>query len=307
MKQSLSRALRRWFAASHTSVAAAQRRRSPRTRPMLEGLEERAVPAGSPLAAPGATAALVGDAVPGTPTVHPASTNVTVTNLSAGFNSSSAQQVTLSASVTSSTGGTVNEGTVTFFVKGQRPLRAAVNSSGVASATLTLPAGFVADQWTIAAFYRDTGNANGEIHFLHSHNWGLLTVNPAATTTVAANVSAPFDPLHSQQVVLTATVTSATGGTVNEGTVTFFLVPNQPVTAAVNSSGAAAAVLTLPAGFPAGSYPVYATYTDAVNSHGTVNYVFSNNVLDPATLTIESTAVSAAAPSLPGAPPHRSP
>jgi hypothetical protein len=223
----------------------------------------------------------------GTLTVYPAATNIAVSEQNATFNSGAAQQVTVSADVTSPNGGTVNEGSVVFFfMGGLPPVRAAVNSSGVASATVTLPAGMIGYQYTIAAFYYDAANGNDTINFSRNHNWNLLTVNPAATTTTAADVSAPFNPLGSQQVHLTANVTSATGGTVREGAVTF-IVNRQWLTAAVNSSGVATADLTLPAGFPAGSYAIYATYTDVANARGAIDYSFSNNVLSPATLTVE--------------------
>jgi hypothetical protein len=391
------RALRRWLAGSHTFAAAARRGRIPRTRPTLEGLEERVAPASTPLVSPGVTAAHMGEAgygrgadgvlsssdvvtvsrqstsfnnaaaqtvtltarvtsatgvaltdgnvtftvanlppvtaavngrgvastaltLPaafpagtetitatyddpsvtspggtgtGTLTVRLASTSVTVSNESATFNSGAAQQVTVSATVTSANGGTVNEGTITFHFKSLPPVTAVVNSSGVATATVTLPPGFMAYDHTISAVYADTANVNDEHNFSRTHNWALLTVNPAATTTTAADVSAAFNPTSSQQVMLTAAVSSPTGGTVHEGTVTF-IVDDQWLTAAVNSSGVATAALTLPAGFPAGSYAIYAIYTDSANALGEVNYSYSTNLLSPATLTIETTASTAA-------------
>src|SRR5206468_4216356 len=84
------------------------------------------------------------------------STTTTVTNAAVPF-SATAQTVNLKAAVTS-TGGTVNEGTVSFQVKnGVTNVGTAVVSStvnaGAASVNYSLPAATPAGSYTIAATY----------------------------------------------------------------------------------------------------------------------------------------------------------
>src|SRR6185437_5925966 len=103
----------------------------------------------------------------GTLTIVSAATTTSVSNVTASF-SPAAQNVTLSASVTSSDLQPVNEGTVTFSVFDANgnligtPVTASV-LNGQASATYTLPAGTPAGTYTIQAVYDDSriGNYQG--------------------------------------------------------------------------------------------------------------------------------------------------
>jgi hypothetical protein len=104
----------------------------------------------------------------GTLTVNAASTTTTITstNVSIPFNSNIPQSVLLSASVASTTGGTVSEGSVTFTVG---TLTATGNvSGGIATATLTLPAGIASGNYLIQASYADPLNVNGSPNFAAS-------------------------------------------------------------------------------------------------------------------------------------------
>ena len=104
-----------------------------------------------------------------------AGTTTTAANQSANF-STSAQSVALSATVTSS-GGTVNSGTVTFTVlNGATPVGTATTSgtvsSGSASVNYTLPASTLAGAYTIQAVY------NGATDFTTSSDTThTLTIN----------------------------------------------------------------------------------------------------------------------------------
>jgi hypothetical protein len=225
-------------------------------------------------------------ATPGTLTVTTAATTTTAANASASFNSTTGQQVTLSANVTSATGGTVSEGSVTFTV-GSLTATGKV-SNGVGTATLSLPADFAAGTYAINVSYADATNANKTTNFGPSTaaTAGTLTVSGAATATAVGPVSATFNTA-AQTVTLSATVTSTAGGTVNEGNVTFTVGSLPAVSATVNSSGTASTTLSLPAGLAAGTYPISASYADTLNANNTVNFAASSG---SGTLTIGTTA-----------------
>jgi hypothetical protein len=223
-------------------------------------------------------------ATPGTLTVNAANTTTTVTSTSVTsvYNSTTAQTVTLTASVASSNGGPVNEGNITFIVTnshGANLTATGTVSNGTASATLTVPAGFLAGSYAFSANYTDTTNANGVVNYNPSSSGavGTLTVQTAATQTTIATtpVTSTYNSTTPQTVTLTANVTSGDGGIVNEGLVTFTLSnPNGPNLTATGSvtNGTATATLTVPAGFPAGSYSFSASYTDPNNANGVPNY-----------------------------------
>ncbi len=87
----------------------------------------------------------------------------------------------------------------------------------------------------------------------------------APTLIAAANASANFSA-SSQNVTLTATVTSS-AGPVNGGSVTFTLsqggaTMGTAVTSGAVTSGAAIATYVLPAGTPAGNYTITAVYNE---------------------------------------------
>ena len=207
-----------------------------------------------------------------TVTGGPAASTTVANSTSATF-STTTQQVSLAANITSAA-GTVNEGTETFTIlAGTTTIGTPVTVSvagGVASASYNLPGGTPSGTYTIQAVYNGTANFPGSTDSTH-----LLTVNAAATTTAAANASASYIT-SAQSVPLSASVTS-TGGTVNEGTETFTISSlsgttriGTPVTVNV-AAGAANATYNLPAG--AGTGP--GTYTIQAAYNGTADFLGS--------------------------------
>jgi hypothetical protein len=234
-------------------------------------------------------------------TVSPANTTTAASNASATF-SSSAQTVALNATVASAA-GTVNEGTETFSVmNGSTFIGSAVTVNvvaGSAIANYSLPAGTPGGTYTIQAVYNGTGN-----FLTASDNTHHLVDSAAATTTVAANTSAPFHST-SQTVALSATVSSS-GGTVSEGTETFTILNGSTVigtAVTVNvTNGAANAIYTLPAGTLGGSYTIQANYTGTANyanssdstHHLIVNAATTSTTASNASATFSSTSQSVA-------------
>jgi Calx-beta domain/Bacterial Ig-like domain (group 3)/FG-GAP-like repeat/Domain of unknown function (DUF4214) len=197
-------------------------------------------------------------------TIGTAATSTSASNAGSPFNSSS-QNVTLTATITSSA-GTVNEGTETFTVlQGATPIGSPVTvnvASGAASASYVIPAGTAPATYTIQAVYSGTSNLVGSADSSHT-----LTVGMAATNTVASAATVVFSS-STQNAALSATVTSASG-TVNEGTETFTILQGSttigsPVTVNV-SAGTAAANYPLPASLAVGNYVIQAVYTGAGN------------------------------------------
>ncbi len=122
-----------------------------------------------------------------------APTVVTPANPSAVTFSASAQNVALSASV-SSTGGTVNVGTVTFTIKDSAnatigTVSGVAVSSGSASTTFSLPAGTSAGAYSISASY------SGGTNFAASSSStnGTLTVNKANQAALVASATSPIE------------------------------------------------------------------------------------------------------------------
>jgi hypothetical protein len=194
-----------------------------------------------------------------------APTTTTASNATATFSSSN-QNVTLRATVTS-TAGAVNAGTVTFVVsQGMTQVGTSVTSgtvsNGSASANFTLPGGTAAGTCTITATYNPGIGFAGS-----SDNTHTLAVSQANTTTTAANAIATFSAT-TQNVTLSATVTS-TAGAVNGGTVTFTLsgVAGSATSGTV-SGGSASATFLLPGNTPVGIYTITATYNGSTNFAG---------------------------------------
>ena len=195
-------------------------------------------------------------------------TTTTTASASSPTFSTTNQNVTLSATVTSA-GGTVNAGTVTFSVfNGATQIGSPTSgtvSAGNAAATYVLPGGTSAGTYSIHASFGGSG-----FFLASSDNTHSLVVNPASTTTTAANASKTFSP-SSQTVALSATVSSST--TVNEGTVTFTVksggsTVGVPVTSGTVSAGAASANFTLPGGAAAGIYTIQALYNPGADFTG---------------------------------------
>ena len=113
-------------------------------------------------------------------------TTTTAANASIGF-SASAQNVTVSATVTS-TAGAVNGGTVTFTVSSGgtqlgSPVTSGTVTSGAASAKYVLPASAAAGSYTITAVYNAEGGFASSSDNTHS-----LTVTPTAETLTVITV-----------------------------------------------------------------------------------------------------------------------
>jgi hypothetical protein len=202
--------------------------------------------------------------------------------------SPAAQDVPLTAAVTSPA-GPVNEGTETFTIlNGTTPVGTPVTVNviaGAAAASYLLPADTPAGIYTIQAVYNGSPDFLGFTDTSH-----LLTVGASATATAAASASVIFSTA-AQDIPLTATVTSP-AGTVSEGTETFTIlsgptVIGTPVTVNV-VAGAAAASYILPAGTLAGTYTIQAVY------NGTVNFGGSSDRSQPLTITAAATATAAA-------------
>jgi hypothetical protein len=108
-------------------------------------------------------------------TVNSANSGTSVTDVATFFNGH-VQFVTLTAHVTSSNGGTVNEGNVTFTVDGLPSVTTPVNAAGVATVDFALPAGFPAGTYTLSAVYNDVLNVNDTVNFISSAGSGSLIV-----------------------------------------------------------------------------------------------------------------------------------
>ncbi len=139
-------------------------------------------------------------------------------------------------------------------------------TAGAASASYSLPPGTPPGSYTIQADYSDPLAFAGSGDSTHQ-----LTLGQAPTTTNATNSTATFST-SGQSVTLIANVSSP-AGTVNEGTETFTLLSGatpigSPVTVSV-SEGSATAGFPLPAGTPAVSYTIQATYNGTPNFQGT--------------------------------------
>ena len=192
-------------------------------------------------------------------TVGAAATTTSAVNTSTAY-SASLRTVTLKATV-SSTAGTVTGATETFTVlNGSTPIGPAVSvavANGAASASYTLPAGLAGGTYEIKAVYDGGQDFQTSTDTAHT-----LTVNPAGTTTVAANQTTTFST-SAQTVMLTATVTS-TAGTVGEGSVTFTVMNGTVVIGAATTGNVAGGNVSvsynIPASTPVGSYTIKAVY-----------------------------------------------
>ena len=117
--------------------------------------------------------------------------------------SEAAQTINLAATVSTTAGAAINEGTVTFTILqgtqiiGQTTAPANV-SNGAVSAAYIVPAGTPTGRYAIEASYSDsTGNYIGSTDTTH-----FLTVTPASTATTTASASATFSVASSQSINL---------------------------------------------------------------------------------------------------------
>ncbi len=218
-------------------------------------------------------------------TVGAAATTTSTVNTSTTYSASS-RTVPLSATVTSSA-GTVNEGTETFTVlNGSTPIGPAIGvavSNGAASTPYTLPAGLLGGKYTIKAVYDGGPDFNTSADITHT-----LTVNPAATTTAAANVTTTFST-SAHPVLLTATVTSP-AGTVGEGSETFTVLNGTIVigmaTTGNLAGGAVSVNYTIPANEPVGTYTIKAVY------NGTADFLTAIDMAHVLTIAAVGTAIT---------------
>ncbi len=201
----------------------------------------------------------------GAETASSTTTSIAAANASATYSLAS-QSITLKASVTSPSGN-VNTGTVTFVMQQGSTAAATATanavSNGLASATMTLPAGMPAGSYSFCATYNAAGALASSIDCTH-----VLTVKQAASATSAANVTSAFSG-NAQAVKLSATVTSPVGS-VSEGAVTFTITQGSatvgaPVTSGTVSAGAASATYTLPGNTAPGRYTIVALYNTGGN------------------------------------------
>jgi hypothetical protein len=189
----------------------------------------------------------------------------------------------LTATVSSQTGESINEGVVSFSVTDSdgNPVGGTVSniavSNGTASASFTVPGNTPVGTYTITATYTDPQNGSSGGRFgPSSDDTHTLTVNatPASTTVKAGNAS--VDVSTSPQSVNVVALVNSPAGTVNEGTmtVTLFDKTNSPVASgfASVSGGSASVKITVPANFPAGSYQMQESYTDGTDFGGSSDF-----------------------------------
>ena len=213
----------------------------------------------------------------------------TAVSASASY-STTGQTVSLGATVTSFRTA-VNEGTETFTIlEGATVIGSPLTVNvvnGAATASYTLPGGTPADSYVIEAAYNGTVNFSSSSDSSHT-----LVVDSSSSSTAASSTSATFNSV-SQNVGLSATVTSV-AGVVNEGTETFVLLQGAtpigtPVTVNV-ANGVASASYSLPAGQIGGSYTIQAVYNGTGNITGSTDSSHS--------LVINAAATSTSASSL---------
>jgi hypothetical protein len=95
--------------------------------------------------------------------------------------------MTVSATVNTSNGGVVNQGSITSALPSVTPVTVAVNDAGQATATLTLPSGFAPGSYALTASYSD--KINGHVDFASSSGVAPLTVNPPSQMQSALTIA----------------------------------------------------------------------------------------------------------------------
>ncbi len=196
-----------------------------------------------------------------------------------------ATDVTLTAQVnlTTGTGSSVNAGQVAFTVSGAgfgpAMVTGQVDGTGLARASLVIPALVNVGTYTISAVYSDAvGN------FLTSNGSSTLTITPASTITEPTVQGVVFSGSN-QNVMLIGQVEGQTGD-VNAGTITFTVVGagagggNLTVTSGTVTRGIATANLTLPGGTAGGTYQVITTYNGSAP-----NFLASSNTTGSLSIT----------------------
>jgi hypothetical protein len=169
------------------------------------------------------------------------------------------EAVTLSAMVTAvPPGAGVPSGTVTFSLSGGQSGEVALDATGTATASGSLPAGV----------YYTTATYNGDADFTGSSDSNIHTVEQASTTTTV--VSSPDPSTFGEAVTVKATVAPvAPGAGVATGTVTYLIDGGGPIDVPLDGSGQASLVTSALA---SGSHDITAVYggdTEFTGSTGT--------------------------------------
>jgi sugar lactone lactonase YvrE len=208
------------------------------------------------------------------------STTTSASNASTAYSAGS-QNVTLVATVTSS-GGTVNSGTVTFtLVNGSSlvigsPVTVNV-TSGSASANYTLPAGTPAGTYTIEAAYSSSKGFAESSDSSHT-----LIVAPYPTPTVTLG-TVPAILNRGTSVTLMATFTTISGDPAPTQPMSFYAGLTLLGTGALSGSGATYTATLTTAALPSGTQTIVATYPGDTNyltasSTGQSTLVIANNL-----------------------------
>jgi hypothetical protein len=179
--------------------------------------------------------------------------------------------LTLTAQVSAVSGSTAPTGLVVFSLDGS-VLSAALNSSGLATATVTPHAG---SHVLIASYAGDTNFA-----FSNSSTYSFTTVKAVTTALLKASTTAAYA---SSPITFTATVSSSS--TTPTGTVTFMNGASTLSTVTLSSGVAALTTQNLPAGTDS-VIAIYAGNSDSTSStSSTVNVAITINAT---TVTVSS-------------------
>jgi len=168
-------------------------------------------------------------------------------------------------------------GTVTFSIPGAGSnASAVVGSDGIASGNFVVLGG------TPSGIYPITATFNGPADYASSSGQAALYVNFFQTVTSPTSLLTNYSP-NVNDLILSASVVSPFGGTVNQGTVTFTVmqgatVIGSPVTSGVVTNDTISASYALPAGTAIGTYSITAEYGGGGNLAPSTGY---------ATLTID--------------------
>ena len=204
----------------------------------------------------------------------------TITTLASSLNPSDlGQSVTLTATVTAPLGGTP-AGTVSFINGGTTLGTGTLNGSGHATFTTTT---LCACQYALHAQY--AGNAT----FTGSTSADLSQiVKDTSTTTLTSSLN---PSTYSQQVTLTATVTSTHGGALGGGTVTFKDGTASLGTATIPDVGANDPVTLTLTGLSVGSHSLTAVYGGGSFATGSTSATLSD-VVKGSTMTALASALN---------------
>jgi hypothetical protein len=227
--------------------------------------------------------------------VTQATATVTPASVSVPFDEA-AQTVPVTVNVTSS-GGAVDEGTVTFTLFNGNtqvgmPVTGIPVANGTASSSYVVPADTSAGSYTLVVAYNDSTVGN----FTNASGSATFVVTKADPTATTNDPVVPFSEA-AQSVPLVVTVTSA-AGVLNEGTVSITLlgangsVLSGPVTSSTVTAGAASASINVPAGTAAGSYTLQVQFEDPSGTD------FSSGPVSMETLTVGAAATTTTTPAV---------